>query len=39
MLPEITSLADPIINSFLKELENKRAKEVNKDILIDQGLI
>ena len=38
ILPEITSLADPIINSFVKELKNTDTKKINKDILVDAGL-
>ena len=38
VLPEITSLTDPIINSFLKEFKNTGTKKLNKGTLADPGL-
>ena len=37
-LPEITSLVNPIINSFVKELKNTGTKKLNIDILVDTWL-
>ena len=36
-LPEITSLVNPIINSFVKELKNTGTKKLGKVILVDAG--
>ena len=38
VLPEITSLANPIINSFVKQLKNTGTKKLTADILEDAGL-
>ena len=38
IIPEITSLVNPIINSVVKELKNTGTKKLNKDILVDAGL-
>ena len=37
-LPEITSLVNPVINSFVKELKNTGTKKLGKVILVDAGL-
>ena len=38
IIPEIISLENPIINSFVKDLKKTGTKELNKDILLDSGL-
>ena len=38
IIPEITSLVNLIINSFVKKLKNTGTKNLNKDILPDAGL-
>ena len=38
IVPEITSLADPIINWFVKKLKNACTKKINKNIIEDAGL-
>ena len=35
VLPEITLLANPIVNLFVRELKNTGTKKLNKDIFVD----
>ena len=39
MLPDIPSLTNPIIHSFVKELINTGTKKINKDIIVDAVLV
>ena len=39
IIPVITSLANQIISSFVKELKDMGTKIINKDIHVDAGLI